>query len=348
MTQHINRSVIGPHQLLYLLYGDKEVYRLEARFSILSALRHRKNPADFTITLMTDQPEAFDGWPITVLSLSEETLGIWQGAGGYSHRRKACAIQAGVMLAGKTIFIDTDTVFFKDPALLFKRVTDDQFLMDEFELSWAQASRRAWYRPLVTHLDAEYIAPAPALRLFNSGVCGMTNANSHIVEGAISLIDQWAHLGARILTIEQIALSFMLYGRRVIEANDCINHYYAVKRYHHAMYRAFFHEQGEGYRDDLPEASFAVPDRLPRNPLRDRLRLKWKFMRQGAVPRKAAKFYMLGKRANRCPYLEACKLLWWAVAVEELKRLEAADKPCKILAELWREDTEFLSFIKNN
>ena len=138
MTQHINRSVIGPHQLLYLLYGDKEVYRLEARFSILSALRHRKNPADFTITLMTDQPEAFDGWPITVLSLSEETLGIWQGAGGYSHRRKACAIQAGVMLAGKTIFIDTDTVFFKDPALLFKRVTDDQFLMDEFELSWAQ------------------------------------------------------------------------------------------------------------------------------------------------------------------------------------------------------------------
>lgn len=66
------------------------------------------------------------------------------------------------MLAGKTIFIDTDTVFFKDPALLFKRVTDDQFLMDEFELSWAQASRRAWYRPLVTLLDAEFIAPAPA------------------------------------------------------------------------------------------------------------------------------------------------------------------------------------------
>lgn len=188
---------------------------------------------------MTDQPEAFDGWPITVLSLSEETLGISAGAGGYSHRRKACAIQAGVMLAGKTIFIGYRYGFFQRPRLLFKRVTDDQFLMDEFELSWAQASRRAWYRPLVTLLDAEFIAPAPALRLFNSGVCGMTNANGHIVEGAISLIDQWAHLGARILTIEQIALSFMLYGRRVVEANDCINHYYAVKRYHHAMYRTF-------------------------------------------------------------------------------------------------------------
>ena len=106
-------ETIGPSQLLYLLYGDKTAYRLEAKFSILSALRHRKNPADFTITLMTDQHEAFEGWPVTVLPLSAETLDAWQGANGYSHRRKACAIQAGVMLAGKTIFIDTDTVFSK-------------------------------------------------------------------------------------------------------------------------------------------------------------------------------------------------------------------------------------------
>lgn len=62
------------NQLLYLLYGGKEVYRLEAKFSILSALRYRKDPADFTITLMTDQPEAFDGWPVSVLPLSVEVL----------------------------------------------------------------------------------------------------------------------------------------------------------------------------------------------------------------------------------------------------------------------------------
>ena len=165
MMECSSGSAISTNQLLYLMYGDKAVYRHEAKFSILSALRRRKNPADFTITLMTDQPEAFDGWPITVLPLSAETLDAWQGAGGYYHRRKACAIQAGVALAGKTIFVDTDTVFLKDPAQLFKRVSDDQFLMDEFELSWAQASRRSWYSPLVTHLDAENKAPAPALKL---------------------------------------------------------------------------------------------------------------------------------------------------------------------------------------
>lgn len=346
MMECSSGSAISTNQLLYLMYGDKAVYRHEAKFSILSALRRRKNPADFTITLMTDQPEAFDGWPITVLPLSAETLGAWQGAGGYCHRRKACAIQAGVALTGKTIFVDTDTVFLKDPAQLFKRVSDDQFLMDEFELSWAQASRRSWYSSLVTHLDAENKAPAPALKLFNSGVCGMTKANGHILEGAISLIDQWAPHGATILTIEQIAISFMLYGRKVVEANDCLNHYYSVKRYHHAMYRVFFDKHGESYCDDLPEASFAVPDRLPKNPLFDRLRLKWTFMGHCSTSRKVAKFYLLGKRDNNSPYLEACKFLWWAVAVEEMKNLEPAEKSLKKLAGLWQEDSGFLSFIK--
>lgn len=347
MTGSTDGTAIDINQLLYLLYGDKEVYRLEAKFSILSALRHRKNPADFTITLMTDQPEAFDGWPITVISLSDETLGIWQGAGGYYHRRKACAIQAGVAFASKTIFIDTDTVFFKDPALLFKRVSDDRFLMDEFELSWAQASRRSWYSLLVTHLQAENRAPAPALKLFNSGVCGLTKANGHILEGAISLIDQWAHHGATILTIEQIAISFMLHGRKVLEANDCINHYYSVKRYHHAMYRVFFDKHGEGYCDDLPHVSFAVPDRLPKVPLRQRLQLRWKFRRQCGASRRIAKLYLLGKSAGNSPYLDGCKLLWWAAAFEELRRLRPAGKSLAKLSALWQADPMFLSFIKD-
>lgn len=346
MTEFISVPAISANQLLYLLYGNKEVYRHEAKFSILSALRHRKSPAGFTITLMTDQPEAFAGWPLTVLPLSAEALNAWQGAGGYSHRRKACAIQAGVALASKTIFVDTDTVFFKDPAQLFKRVTDDQFLMDEFEWRWDEASRRPEFSPLVIHLNAGDEAPVPALRLFNSGVCGMTKANGDILDGSISLIDQWAHHGATLLTIEQIAMSFMLAGRKVVEANDCIYHYYSMKRYHHAMYRVFFDKQGEGYRDDLPGATFTVPDRLPNNSLRKRLQLKWMFRGQCAASRKIAKFYLLGKQAKNSPYLDACKFLWWAVAVDELRNLEPAEKSLKKLAELWQADPDFLSFIK--
>ncbi len=348
MMEAIGEPTNSINQLLYLLYGGKEVYRLEAKFSILSALRYRKDPADFTITLMTDQPEAFDGWPVSVLPLSVEVLDAWQGAGGYYHRRKACAIQAGVALSGKTIFVDTDTVFFKDPAQLFKRVSDNHFLMDKFELSWADASRRLGFRKLVTQLDAENKAPAPWLKLFNSGVCGMTKTNGHIFEGVICLIDQWAHHGATLLTIEQIAISFMLHGRKVIAANDCINHYFSVKHYHHAMYRVFFNKQGEGYREGLPQASFAVPDRLPRVSLRHRLQLRWKLRGQCSTSRKIAKLYLLGKAGSQLPYLEACKPLWWAVAVEELRNLEAAGKSHTKLAALWQADSGFLSLIKGN
>lgn len=334
------------NQLLYLLYGDKPVYRHEAKFSILSALRHRKDPASFTITVMTDQPEAFEGWPVTVLPLDAQTLDTWKGTGGYYHRRKACAIQAGVQLADKTIFIDTDTVFFKDPAELFGRVTDDQFLMDEFEWSWAQASRRPEYRAFAEEVEAGSERPAPSLKLFNSGICGLTRANVALLDGALGLIDQWAHHGATLLTIEQIAVSFMLDGKKVVEANDCINHYFSVKSYHHAMLKVFFDLHGEDYRDTLPPMTFLVPDGLPKNALYDRLRLKWKLKGQCTTSRKVAKFYLLGKQAKRCTYLNACRPLWWEKALEELKALESGDETRVKLDSFWHADPEFASFAK--
>jgi len=63
--------------LLYLLYGGNAVYRQEAKLSILSALRERRVPNSFTITLMTDEPQTFEGWPVTVIALSTETLAHW-------------------------------------------------------------------------------------------------------------------------------------------------------------------------------------------------------------------------------------------------------------------------------
>ncbi|MFC6339898.1 hypothetical protein GIR22_07015 [Pseudomonas sp. CCM 7891] len=334
------------NQLLYLLYGDKTVYRHEAKFSILSALRHRKDPASFTITVMTDQPDEFRGWPVTVLALDAETLDAWQGNGGYHHRRKACAIQAGVQLANKTIFIDTDTVFLKDPSELFGRVTDAQFLMDELEWDWAEGSQRSEYRAFAEEMVLRNQAPAPSLKLFNSGICGMTKANAGILEGAIGLIDQWAHHGATLITIEQIAMSFMLDGRKVVEAKDCINHYFSVKRFHHAMFNVFFDENGEAYRDGLPQMTHSVPNYLPRNSIFNRLRLKWTFKDQSEASRKVAKFYLLGKQAKQCVYLKACRLLWWEKAIEELKVLKPAGKTLVKLRSLWHADAEFLSFAK--
>ena len=332
------------NQLLYLLYGDKEAYRHEAKFSILSALRHRKDPASFSITVMTDRPQAFAGWPVDVIALDAETLSSWVGTGGYNHRQKACAIKAGVQLAEKTIFIDTDTDFLKDPVELFQRVSDDQFLMDEFEWSWAVGSQRPEYHAFAQELSAKNQSPAPTLKLYNSGICGMTKANAGLMDDVLSLIDQWVHHGRDLFTIEQIAVSFMIDGKKVVEASDCIHHYFSVKRFYHAMNKVFFDKHGEAYRDELPGLSHSVPTRLPKNTLADRLSLKWKLKGEAANSRKVAKFYLLGKKGSHCVYLNACRELWWEKAILEIEEVGPNHLTLVKLNSIWEADQEFLSF----
>ncbi|MET3051494.1 MULTISPECIES: hypothetical protein [Pseudomonas] len=332
------------NQLLYLLYGDKASYRHEAKFSILSALRHRRDAHSFTVTVMTDQPAEFAGWPVDVVPLDAQTLAAWVGAGGYHHRRKACAIQAGAQLAETTIFIDTDTVFVKDPAALFGRVSEDRFLMDEFEMLWAEASQRNEYEAFALELAQYNQLPVPGLRLFNSGVCGLTRSNAHLFADVIALIDRWAHHGQMLFTLEQVVVSMVLRDKKVVEANDCVHHYYAVKRFYHAMLEVFFERHGEVFRDELLGLSDQVPNRLPRNSLADRLRMKWVLRGCGAASRKVAKFYFLGKNTKHCAYLGACRSLWWEKALEELKVLEAEPRYLNALRSFWRRDHAFLAF----
>jgi hypothetical protein len=51
--------------------------------------------------------------------LTPETLQQWAGELRYHHRSKLCVLQQAVPLASKTVFIDTDTFFLRDPARLF-------------------------------------------------------------------------------------------------------------------------------------------------------------------------------------------------------------------------------------
>jgi len=339
-------QLMHSNQLLYLLYGDKSVYRHEAKFSILSALRYRTDPSRFVITVMTDQPEEFKGWPVKVIALDQATLSSWVGDTNYHHRRKACAIQAGVKLAKKTVFIDTDTVFLKDPSELFKRVNDDQFLMDEFEWSWEEGAQRREYKTLVGELAERNASPAPSLKLYNSGICGMTLGNASMMDGVVNLIDQWAHHGKRLMTIEQIAVSFMLDGKKVVEANDCVNHYFSLKRFHHAMIKVFFENHGEGYRAELIRLAASVPSVLPKPSTARRLQMLWRLKGQNKVGRKVAKFYLLGRQSHSCVYLAACNPIWWEKAVEEMRAGAVEQPEIAGVNTLWLADPDFTKFAK--
>lgn len=73
------------HQLLYLCYGNDPDYSRKAKFSLLTALSRCRRDRDFVIRLLTDDPTAFEGWPIDIVALDKSTLSKWQGAAGYHH-----------------------------------------------------------------------------------------------------------------------------------------------------------------------------------------------------------------------------------------------------------------------
>lgn len=332
------------NQFLYLLYGGKATYRHEAKFSILSMLRQRIDPADFVITVMTDQPEAFAGWPVEIVPLGLEELVSWQGRGGYHHRQKACAIRAGVARAEKTIFIDTDTVFLKNPASLFERIDDSRFLMDQFEMTWGEAYRRAEFMDFAQELSLNGATPHAGLRLFNSGVLGITRSNIELLDAVVRLIDSWAHHGQTLFTIEQIAVSFVLEGKYIGEASDSLHHYFAVKDYYHAMLCVFFQREGEQFREALVRSSFQVPQPVFRNSLGDRLRIKWALKGLDAKYYKVAKYYFLGHKTDHCAYLSACRLIWWGKALEGLKAMAPNPRHRSKLNAFWSRDQAFLAF----
>lgn len=336
---------MGANDLLYFLYGDREEYLLEAKFSILTALRLSSQQRKFTISVLTDNPKAFTGWPIRVVPVDKSTLERWAGPEGYIHRRKACAIKSGLEIADKSIFIDTDTIFSGDPEILFNRISDQECLMDQFEFRWAEATRRPDYAGLTKHLTQLRELPSPRLRLFNSGVCGLSSKHSAMIDLVIKRIDSWAFLQHELHTIEQIAISFEIKKLRIKLANDCVYHYFSKKPFFHAMLRVFFYAHGHGYSKELVKASAAVPTRISLPKLKDRLFNNLKLSTLPRELRKAGRYYLLGRASNRCEYMMACRDVWWQKCVKEISGIQG-QVPTLKLKKLVAGDASFENFIR--
>ncbi|MBT2340553.1 MULTISPECIES: hypothetical protein [Pseudomonas] len=311
-----------PRQLLYLIYGDNHVYRHEAKFSILTALAHGHPSTLPTIRILTDRPEDYQGWPVETVTLSPELLGQWQGEHGYIHRRKACAIAAGLKLAEKTLFVDTDTLFLADPDLLFKRIQPGQYLMDSFEYNWDYVCEREDYRRLGACLHAHGVDRNNGFKLYNSGLCGVTDRDAPLLVQVIDRIDEWTEGGFDIHTIEQIAISFTLRNATIRETNRHVHHYFADKRFFHSMQAHFFAQHGEAFSAALVQRCHDVPRSKPFPAAWRRLLIKWKLRDQRGALRKIGRDLLYGSAAPSHPYYDICRHHWWDSAAREILRLD--------------------------
>lgn len=316
-----------PAQLLYLVYGGKDVYRREAKFSILTARARCKNPDDLIIRVFTDKPEDFDGWPVEVLPLSEATLTQWQGNNGYYHRRKACAIAAGLELAEKTLFVDTDTLFESDPQRLFERVSPHHYLVDEIEFLWSEVRSRPEFVKLDSYLRSTGQSVPSDQHLFNSGVCGLMAGDGALMKASIALIDEWTAHISDLHTLEQIALSFALRDRKVAETRSSIYHYFSDKDFFHAMQAVFFERHGEFYRPELLTLQREVPRRRPMPSMLQRLRIKLHLSRQDKDLQKVGRDLLYGSGTADTAYVKACRQVWWEQGLRQIQRRGMTAQP---------------------
>ncbi|WP_236236638.1 hypothetical protein [Pseudomonas faucium] len=312
-------------QLIYLLYGERRIYQLEAKFSILTALARSKPGELPVIRVLTDQPQAFEGWPVEVVGLDAQLLENWTGTGGYTHRRKACAIAHASGWAEKTVFIDTDTVFLKAPSKLFEQVDAGHFLVDEVEMSWAEASQSAYYAGFTQGLTLSGEAPADDLQLCNSGVLGFALENATVAERAIQRIDAWTHYASALHTIEQIAFSFELHGTPINQARGVISHYFAMKQYIHAILEIFFARCGDRFEPRMCQQALKVPMQRPVPSRLGRLAAKWRLKRVPPELRGVGRKLLYGSAMGGNDYQRACKVIWWRSAIEDMRQLDALD-----------------------
>lgn len=315
-----------PYQLLYLVYGEQDVYRREAKFSILTALSQLKQGESLCIRLMTDRPQDYAGWPVETIELNEQTLTQWQGENGYTHRRKACAIAQGLTLADKTLFVDTDTLFLKSPHRVLEMIQPGQYVMDEFEYDWSYVCKRPDYLKLGRDLQAHGISASNGFKLYNSGLCGVQASDAPLLDTAIGFIDEWTRESFDIHTIEQVAISFAMRGKPVREARKFVHHFYADKRFFHAMQAHFFSLHGETFSPELIAHSLDVPRFKPMPSPLQRVWIKWQLRNQRKHLKKVGRDLLYGSSAPQNPYYDVCRHGWWESACKEIRRWDEVEQ----------------------
>ncbi|MEX5547312.1 hypothetical protein Q1J68_17010 [Pseudomonas pergaminensis] len=326
MPSALPPSAKPSHQLLYLIYGKQDVYRREAKFSMLTALAQLKPGESLCIRVMTDRPQDFIGWPVETVALDDATLTQWQGENGYLHRRKACAIAQGLKLADKTLFVDTDTLFLKSPHRVFELIKPGQYVMDEFEYDWSYVCKRPDYLKLGTHLHTQGVSASNSFKLYNSGLCGIRDTDMPMLEASIRLIDEWTQDSFDIHTIEQVAISFAMRGQTVRESRKFVHHYYADKRFFHAMHAYFFSLHGETFSPELVARCLDVPQFKPVPSAWQRLRIKWKLRNQRKHVKRVGRDLLYGSAAPEHPYYDVCRQGWWESASREMRDWDEAEQ----------------------
>ena len=119
--------------LLYIVYGDQEIYYDGAKFSILTFKNWITEGNNLEIVVVTEKPEKFKGFPIQVIPITIKQKNEWSLKNKYHFRIKNRGLAYAMDYLqleekDKILFFDTDTYFYNNPMPLFDLINENQAL----------------------------------------------------------------------------------------------------------------------------------------------------------------------------------------------------------------------------
>ena len=119
--------------LLYIVYGKEKGYYDGAKFSFLTFLNWKSDEDLIEIVILTEKPEEFIGYPVTVIPMSTKQKTEWSLGNKYHFRIKNRGLayimdKLELKEQDKILFFDTDTYFNKSPLPLFNFIQPNQAL----------------------------------------------------------------------------------------------------------------------------------------------------------------------------------------------------------------------------
>lgn len=226
--------------ILYIVFGDKLDYHLQAYLSIRSF--QKQMAADDRIFVVTSRPDYYRHAGVTTLDVTEEQLEDWKGPHHFFFRVK---IKAMELLASKypgrhILYLDSDTFLCGRLSELKRRLDEGQGMMhcrEGHPGKMKGGSLKLW-KTVKGHTYAG-ITIGERHDMWNAGVVAVPkDCVDKVIATSLAICDGMLDDGGDCFILEQYAQSVCMSElTRLAAADDCIGHFWGNKEEWEAVAR---------------------------------------------------------------------------------------------------------------
>lgn len=244
-------------QHVLIAYGPRLDYHHGAKYQILSAYSKWLSRPEAEITVVTDNPDLYAGYPCKIITISAKEKTAWTLGGAQHFGIKIGGLSKAMQAttASYSILLDTDMIWIKDPAILSRSIGYSSFVMYRDEGPIYGSYNKSIQR-FSEGLDGKTINISPnkiyALsrqsRMWGSNILGLPSNAWPLIDEALELFTALEpEVNAH--TVEQFSISetLRLHNIRKISGKRFLNSWSSTgrKNYVGPVLANFFEKYGE-------------------------------------------------------------------------------------------------------